>query len=145
MKQSLLTLLMLLVVFAAQAELRWQQKQSAAKQAGVVPTQVFRQQQVDKSDAILQVRREHAYHTLRDHLETAVNLAEVARAERLEGQAITTLRELIACKMEIERFASKLQGDGLGPVQDFAKQAAQAVASGDFPTIQRHYWWCVAP
>lgn len=146
MKQALLTLLLLLVVFVVQAELRWQSRHVVfVDQEGVVSSPVFSDEMLHRKEAILQVRREHAYHTLRQHLETAVNLAEVARAQRAEGQFATTRPELLACKQEIERVARSLGGQELAPVQDFAKQAAQAVASGDFATIQRHYWWCVAP
>lgn len=146
MKQVLLTLLLLLVVFVVQAELRWQSRQVVfVDQEDVLPFPVYSDELLHRKEAILQVRREHAYHTLRQHLETAVNLAEAAREQRADGQLATTRPELIACKQEIERVARSLGGQDLAPVQDFAKQAAQAVASGDFATIQRHYWWCVAP
>jgi len=146
MKQALLALLLLLVVFVVQAELRWQSRHVVfVDQEDVLPYPVFSDELLHRKEALLQVRREHAYHTLRLHLETAVNLAEAARAQRADGQLATTRPELIACKKEIERVARSLGGQDLAPVQAFATQAAQAVASGDFATIQRHYWWCVAP
>jgi hypothetical protein len=126
--------------------MRWQTRHIVfVDQVAVLPALVFSEELAQRKDAIVQVRREYAYHVLRQHLETAVNLAETARSQRADGHLATTRPELIACKKEIERVASGLQGRELAPVQDFAKQAAQAVATGDFATIQRHYWWCVAP
>lgn len=146
MKQALLALLLLLVVFVVQAEMRWQTRHIVfVDNADVLPARVFSDELVQRKEAITQVRREHAYHLLRQHLETAVNLAEKSRAQRADGQYATTRPELIACKTEIDRVAKSLRGSELASVQDFAHQAAQAVASGDFATIQRHYWWCVAP
>lgn len=158
-----LTLLFMLAIFAGQAEYRYQEtqrrKQSAlerqeAAEIAALEAQVMgtkggasaSRELERRKEALRQVRREQAYHMLREHLETAVNLAEVARAEKLKGQTVTTRHEMRVLQIEIERVAKRLQDDeALGSVRDFAHQAAKAVGSGDFQSIQRHYWFCVVP